>query len=369
LTLVALILVAIAGYVSTLSSDRSAAENTAKVITPPVNIVQPILSKSEVIATENEQLIPGDEFVTQKLQEEFDWIAKSYEQQSRYPITSQVVVDVDLARSPEPFQEAEVEMQLPGEDGELSPIRLVASVDKMQYFLGDSITLRLGVEGTEDNESISANVNIKRLGGADLMPSSLSLVEGSSENFYQALVETNALNLGTESQELLAKFSVQIEGEKMVTTVPFFFSASSARLENVGMSQQNGQYLTIPLEYYVTQAGYYFASAYLDDMASGRPLLLLQTEGRMKQGNSVMVLKAHHQALKDAGSPGPYRLRVTKSFRGAEAGQGNDVPTAISQPAYEIPAYPFEHYDDTPHSDPEVEERLEELHGLGNAAR
>ena len=84
----------------------------------------------------------------------------------------------------------------------------------------------------------------------------------------------------------------------------------------------------------------------------------------MRQGNDQLVLKAHQQALKDAGSPGPYRLRVMKSFRGAEPGEGNDVPTAISQSAYAIPAYAFENYDDIPFSDPAVKERLDELKSL-----
>ncbi|MFT6044542.1 MAG: hypothetical protein ACI9WC_000239 [Arenicella sp.] len=108
---------------------------------------------------------------------------------------------------------------------------------------------------------------------------------------------------------------MQVEEKNFVTTVPFFFSPSSANLENVALSRPAGPYLEIPLEYSVFQSGYYFVRAYLDDAASGKPLLLLQTEGRMTQGNSRLLLQAHHQALKDAGSPGPYRLRI-RSFRG-----------------------------------------------------
>jgi len=84
----------------------------------------------------------------------------------------------------------------------------------------------------------------------------------------------------------------------------------------------------------------------------------------MSQGNDRLILKAHHQALKDAGSPGPYVLRVARSYRGGRPGEGNDVPTAISQSAYAIPAFAFENYDDIPYSDPEVQERLEALRSL-----
>lgn len=307
-----------------------------------------------------------DEFLTQSLQEELDWVAQAYEQQSRYPANSRPVIDQDLARSPEPFEEAEVEMRLPDEDsGELSPVTLSASVDKMRYFMGDTISLRLLVSGMEPNQSLSASANIKEIAGGDLLPVNADLLGADGgQGLYLATVETNTLNLRPEPKELLARFMVQIDEKDYVTTVPFFLSSSSAQLENVALSQPDGAYLTIPLEFSVYQSGYYFVSAYLDDAASSKALLQLQTEGLMQTGNDQLLLKAHHQALKDAGSQGPYQLRVVRSYRGAEPGEDNDVPTGISQAAYSVPAVAFESYEDTPYSDPAVEERLQALRSL-----
>ena len=305
------------------------------------------------------------EILSQELREELDWVAEAYEQQAKYPVTSRLVTDVDLARSAEPFEEAQVDMQLPDEDGELSPVLLSASVDKISYFKGDPITIRLMVSGTEGNENVAVSANIKQSGTINLLPADIDLsdVTGDQKTFI-GNVDSSTFNTGTQASELMARISVEIDADSYVTTVPFMFSQASARLDNVALSRPDGAYLKIPLEYSVSQAGYYFVSAFLDDAATGRPLLQLETEGTMNQGNGRLDLKAHHQALKDAGSQGPYRLRVVRSFRGALPGEGDDVPTAISQSEYPIPGYDFENYDDIPYSDPDVEERLEALRGL-----
>lgn len=317
-----------------------------------------INSNTDVVSEE-------DEFLSQQLKEELGWVAQAYEQQAKYPLTSRLVQDASLARSPKPFEEAKVDLQLPDEDGNLSPINLSASVDKIQYFMGETIAVRLLISGTEGNESISANANLKKLGAADLLPANVALSDfDGNQSAFQTTINTSILNLPPSSHELVAKIMVQIDEKDYVTTVPFIFSQASAQLENVALSQPEGAFLNIPLEYSVFEAGYYFVSAYLDDAASGRPLLELQTEGLMNQGNQRLVLRAHHQALKDAGSQGPYFLRVMRSYRGGKPGEGNDVPTAISQRAYAIPAFAFENYDDIPYSDPEVEERLEALRSL-----
>ncbi len=306
-----------------------------------------------------------EEFITQNLKQELDWVANVYEQQSKYPLTSRVIQDESLARTPEPFEEARVDMRLPDENGDLSPIGLSASVDKIRYFMGDPIIIQLLITGTEGNESISVNANLKKLGNANLLPADVALTSfDGNQTAFQTIVNTNTLRLAPSSHELVAMIKVKIDEKDYVTTVPFIFSQASARLDNVAISTQAGAYLNIPIEYSVFQSGYYFVTAFLDDAASGRPLLALQTEGPMSQGNDRLVLKAHHQALKDAGSPGPYVLRVARSYRGGRPGEGNDVPTAISQSAYAIPAFAFENYDDIPYSDPEVQERLEALRSL-----
>ncbi|MFT6044541.1 MAG: hypothetical protein ACI9WC_000238 [Arenicella sp.] len=92
-------------------------------------------------------------------------------------------------------------MRLPDDDGKLARIGISASVDKLRYFLADTITLQLVVSGTEENESISASANIKLLGGADLLPVNLSLTQsGGNRTIYQTIINTNSLNLNSASQ-------------------------------------------------------------------------------------------------------------------------------------------------------------------------
>ena len=339
--------------------------NSSIVQSKPVSEKKRPTKPSAGTSQTDPEITEETEFLSQKLNEELEWIAQVYEAQAKYPVTSLPVQDPALARSPQPFEQTKVDMRLPDENGNLMPISLSAAVDRMQYFTGDTIIVQLTLSGLEGNESVSVETNIKHMGRIDLLPSDLSMTEfGDTNNVYQAKIDTNTRDLPPASHELLAKISVEVDEKSYVTTVPFFLSKASAVLDNVALSRQEGAFLHIPLEYSVTEAGYYFVSAFLDDAATGQPLLALQAEGRMRQGNDQLVLKAHQQALKDAGSPGPYRLRVMKSFRGAEPGEGNDVPTAISQSAYAIPAYAFENYDDIPFSDPAVKERLDELKSL-----
>ena len=334
----------------------------------PIN--KPLAVKAKQVkqsSTPQELDEPEDEFITEDLSEKLSEVATAYEEQARYPVNSRLVTDQDLARSPEPFEESKIGGDMLDEDGGLSPIGLSAAVDKMQYFVGDVITLQLLVSGTDENASVSASANILAPASGLLYPSNIELsTYGNNANEYRTTFNTAAFSLANPSNELLAKIEVKIDDESFVTTVPFLFSSASARLENVSQSRPEGASLVIPLEYSVFESGYYFAHAYLDDATTGQTLLSLQAEGRMQQGNDRLVLKAHQQALKDAGSEGPYQLRVIKSFRGAEPGQGEDVSTAISQRSYSLPAMAFENYDDTQHSDPEVEEILEELQDLSN---
>lgn len=307
------------------------------------------------------------EFLTEELRAELDWVADAYAEQSKYPPYSRVISDPELAKAPEPFEEALVEFPTLDEDGQPLPLRLAASVDKIRYLKGEVIIAQLTASGLPENAQFFASSNIRSADGNLLLPVDIPMTAHTQSSFeFRAQIPTNAFSLQNGSHELLLRISIKIDEQSMVTTVPFFFSSASAQLDNVALSVQHQDFLNIPLEYTVFETGYYFVQAFLDDADSGRPLLALQAEGQLNEGNARLILKAHHQALKDAGSEGPYILRIARSFRGARPGEGNDVPTAISKPAYEIPAFAFAGYADIPYSDPEVEERLEALRSLGN---
>lgn len=306
-----------------------------------------------------------EEFISEQLAEQIEWVAQAYEQQARYPVYSVVVNDPELAMKPLPFDQARVEMKTFDEQGNLLPTTIAASVDKLSYVAGEIITIQLQVNEAEAFIDIFARVNVLANGGVSLLPSDLSMLPFSAgQTEFRTSIDSTQISLDSASEELLVRIEVQVGDEQYVTTVPFFLSTASAKLENLGQSKQNEDHLEIPLQYDVYESGYYFVSAYLDDAKTGRPLLSLQTEGRMTKGSDELIFKAHHQALKDAGSDGPYKLRITSSFRGAEPDEGDDIQTAVSQSSYDIPDFSFDGYADIPFSDPIVDERLKALQQL-----
>jgi len=192
--------------------------------------------------------------------------------------------------------------------------------------------------------------------------------ERANFNEFRSIIDTRASAPGQIPREALLKLTVKLEdGRALTQTVPFFYNGSpSARVENIGARYQEGPFLHIPLQYNVFEAGYYFVDTILDDAETGQPLVQLQTEGRMQLGNGVLTLKAHIHALMDAGSAGPYRLRVVNTFRAGTFEESGDVAATVSQPfGYELEGVPFSQYEDTPFVDPEVQERIEFLEQLG----
>jgi len=350
-------------HTSPPQTGNSAAVVKTKPSNNPEEKIEPQISKPKI---ETNKLEPEEEVLSQELREELGEVADLYEQQIRYPHYSQPISDIELALTPEPFSEAKVDNPLPTESGEPSPFGVSASVDKIRYISGEPITVQLILTGTEENSQITASVNFLQTTGETILSSDQLLAPfAESDSEYRATVDSGLFEV--MSSELLARIEINVDDTTFVTTVPFWLSHASGRLENIGFSQQSGAFLTIPLEYSIKEAGYFFVDAVLDDAATGRPLIRLQTEGRLPIGNQQLNLSAHQQALKDAGSEGPYRLRIMRSYRGAELNENYDVPTSISSPWYDIPGFEFSNYDNSPFTDPEAEERLEALRSLSNS--
>ena len=145
----------------------------------------------------------------------------------------------------------------------------------------------------------------------------------------------------------------------------FRYSDASAQIIGVQQVRTEGPNLVIPLQVNVFQSGYYFVSGVLDDAQTGRPLIQLQAEKRLLQGNGIINLSAHITALRRQGSEGPYVLRSLRSHRGAEVGESFDVPVSTSSTRYTIQGFPFSVYDDEEYENEDAEEVLEFLDGLG----
>lgn len=319
----------------------------------------------------------SDLYLNREMQAQVLQVADLYEQNSKYPVTSIPVVGERFAEPEKPFEQAEVDSVYPSDEGDFdNPLRIAASVDRLRYYEGDQIIARLIVSGGSvvDYSQISASGSIIAVDdGRDIgLATSFQPYGGGEALEFRAIFDTRSLATGSMPNQAMVKATVSVNGDSpVVQTVPFFYSETTAALlENVMPALQDGAFMKIPLEFSVQQAGYYFVDAFLDDANNGQALLQLKTEGPMNQGNGILTLSAHLSALRDAGSEGPYRLRVVKSFLAGVPGQSRDLPARISQQAgYLIEGIPFSQYDDTPYFDPEVQERIDFLREMGNSSQ
>ena len=307
-----------------------------------------------------------DEVLGADLADKFDEVAHAYEQTARYPANSQVVVDAELVAPRKPFEQSEVELTFPDGEGGALPVSLAAATEKFQYLDGEKITARVIVSGIEENEPINVSAVVVSPAVGELGEvSSLNSYAGS-DNEFRAEFDSQLFAKKSVSDEMLVKFMVDVGDQSLVATVPFKYGTAAARLDSIPYSRAEGEYLLIPLQFTVFDSGYYFVDAILDDATSARPLIQLQTEGRMKSGNDVLILRAHQQALKDAGSQGPYTLRIRNAFRGAQANEVADTPVAIPSTGFGLPGVEFSEYADVQYSDAEIQQRIEFLRSLGN---
>ena len=311
----------------------------------------------------NDQAILEDQYQDEAIKAQMLQVADLYEQASRYPHYSQPIINPESVQEPAPYKETEVDLPYPL-DGLDEPIRLAAAVERYQYFKGDTINVRLSVSGAPSDTYIEATATLANQSGPTPITSKMTATDQSFSSFVAAF-ETNVIPPGVLSNELMVQIEVEIGTDRLFTTVPLRYAAAAATLVGVSYVRPEAENLLIALQYSVFNAGYYFVSAILEDAQTGQPLVQLQGEGRMHQGNGTLTLKAHSHALKAMGSEGPYVLRGIKTYRGAESGEQFDVPSNAVQPQFPIQGFPFEEYDDVAYQDEMAAERLEFLRNLG----
>jgi len=351
-----------------LSAYLTSQSTNVKVVAKEQAVLAPAVIGTKNVVQNVPQQELEERFLSEDLISQINSFTDVYEESSRYPVFSIPVTDPESVDIAEPFEESEVETPQFDEDGTLLPLSIKAAVDKFEYFIGEPITVRLQVLGLEENQSIYANANIKKPGASALAPTPVEFTPlDEDKSTLMATFETNSFKAGRELGDLIAAVSVNVDGDEFFTSVPLRINQrASARLENVGVAKVDGAFLKIPLQFSVGQSGYFFVQAYLFDSESNRPLLSLQTEGSMGHGNDELILKAHYHALKDAGSHGPYILKVHRTFRSAkpELQEMIDVPVAISSPAFFVQGFGFEHYLDQAYTDPETQRRIRVLREL-----
>ena len=345
---------------------------------PPAQTTQPTESSPESTLPQNksvlvtakqakkvpdESVILEDPYQDQAIKAQMLQVADLYEQASQYPHYSQPITNPDSVKEPAPFKETEVDLPYPL-DGQDEPIRLAAAVERYQYFKGDTINVRLMVSGAPSDTFIEATATLANQNSPTPFVTEMTPVDESLSSFVAAF-ETNVIPPGVLSPELMVQIEVEIGGDRLFTTVPLRYAEAAATLVGVAYARPEAENLIVALQYSVFNAGYYFVSAVLEDAQSGQPLVQLQGEGRMPQGNGTLVLKAHSHALKAMGSEGPYILRSIQTYRGAESGEQFDVPSNSVQPQYPVQGFPFNEYDDVAFQDEMAAERLEFLRNLG----
>jgi hypothetical protein len=239
------------------------------------------------------------------------------------------------------------------------------ATDKGQYFLGDIIVARLIVRNAPDNADVEVSAILASLTFGDIdVEVKFGLVEGST-NEYRANIDLSVVSAEEIGAELLLKVSVDINDEELATTIGIRYDSAAARLTNISYVRVQGEYLDIQLQYSVQTSGYFFTNAVLQDAISGKPLLRLQAEGAMTESNNFMTMRAHVQALKAAGSEGPYLLTNITGYRGAERGESLDTPISSAQQNYQVQGYRFDLYDDVEFEDELAKERIDFLTKLG----
>ncbi|MEM7360741.1 MAG: hypothetical protein AAF431_16745 [Pseudomonadota bacterium] len=339
--------------------------SSVKITAPAENVLEATIAQNSKSASSesSDDEAMFDPYEDEAIRAQMMQVADLYEDTSKYPHFSQPITNPDTVKEIEPFEETETDTPFPSDEYD-EPIRLLASVDRYQYFQGETISVRLRIVGAPSDTFINASATVGAAQNDAPLSTPLNPTSSNYTEFVGSL-DTNVVPAHLLTTEMLLKVNVTIGEESMFTTVPFRYSQASAQLVTVPYSRIESEYLLIPLQYTVYRPGYYFANAILDDAGTGQPLLRLQAEGPMNQGNGVLMLKAHVRALKKMGSSGPYTVRSVKTYRGAEDGEVYDLPASGVRQRFEVQGFPFEQYEDSPYQDELAAERLEFLRNLG----
>ncbi|TDF37332.1 hypothetical protein EYS14_14360 [Alteromonadaceae bacterium M269] len=290
-------------------------------------------------------------------------VAYQYNQTAQYPVGSQPIINPDDVRDSRPFEETETTFPFPIEDG---TVNLSVAADKFQYFDGDSITLKIKLNGDIEDKFISpqAIITSPNKKNDTSIPFTLNATNQSRTEFLGTF-ETATLSRNAFDPEMLVEITVNVDNEPLFTTLSFRYNEASAKLTGVGNARPNGANLDIPLNFEVSKEGYYFVRAVLQDQRSGKPLIALQQEGKMRKGKDELTMQAHIQALKASKSEGPYVIRSFNIIRGAEQGEQFDVPGASEESSYTVLGFPFSQYNDDVYEDEFAQQRAEFLLKLG----
>jgi len=306
-------------------------------------------------------------YENEELKAQLQQVSDIYAENIKYPITSQPVYNPEDVREYREYEQSEVDLPFPKSEDDEEPIRISAATDTFQYFQGDVVRIRVQISGAPENVFTKVEGSISganRELGLDVPFQAAD----SSLTLFNAVFDTKLATPQQLSDEMLVRLNVSIADRSLSTTVAFKYAVASAQITGLQNPQPIGPNLVMPLQLDVYKSGYYFVSGVLEDAESGQPLLQLQGEQRLTQGNGLINLNAHISALRRQKSEGPYVLRSLSSYRGAEVGEQFDEPASVAQARFDVPAVPFSEYQDEEYVDELAQERLEFLRDIGSVS-
>jgi len=332
----------------------------SKVDNAPAAILTKAVAKADEV--EEDAFNP---YESEVLKAQLQQVSDIYAENIKYPISSQPIANAEDVREYKEFEQAEVDLPFPTSDDDENPIRISAATDRFQYFQGDVVNIRVLISGAP--EDVYSDVKGTIAGALGDVPIDLAF-QAVDRNLteFRASFDSKLAPANSLTPEMLVKLEVNIDGRALFTTVAFKYAQASAQIVGVQNVQAIGPNLVIPLQLNVFKNGYFFVNAVLEDATSGRPLIQLQAEQRLQQGNGIINLNAHISALQQQGSEGPYVVRSIQSYRGAEVGENFDEPASTSQARFNIPGFPFSSYEDQEYVDELAQERLDFLRTLGD---
>ena len=292
---------------------------------------------------------------------QFSQIADNYMDTAQFPVGSQPIRNPADVYEPAPFELAQFSIPFPMQGG--GTLKVSAALDKFLYFAGDTIAIKVTVEGAPVNAYVEVDSQFSSSKEDLQTPVELSSKNGAR---FEGSVDTSTVSDSSFTPEMLLKALIKVDGEEFFITQGFRYFQASADVIGIGRVEANGANLDIPVELDVEESGYYFLRAVLEDAETKKPLIALQSEGRLAKGSRKLMLQAHIQALKFSGSEGPYNLTNIKLYRGADEDEEFDVPGKTREKKYKVQGFSFDRYDDVEHVDPIALERAEFLRSLGN---
>lgn len=291
-------------------------------------------------------------------------IATAYSQSAKYPRGSQPIFNPEQVVTFSPFEENAT--SFPFNSNLHGQVQLSVATEKYQHFSDDDVSVLVTIGKVPSTSSVGATATLSDIAGDELL--SLNL----EANFAQSWQLTGIMGASTLANldlppELQVSAIVDIDGESYFSSTTIKYNQPSATIKGLGNANPNAEYLDLPLKLDVHNAGYYFLNAVLFDAAGKVPLVQLQGEARLREGDQELLLKAHVQALKVSANEGPYVLKNFLLTRGADNGEVLDSAGNSKVDELKVEAFSFDRYEDKPYENPLAQERVAFLRNLSKA--